>query len=832
MRRRANVDSSKGHAAKYRPGLDPLERETQISDIRPLDADEQKRMFEMVELMLERGGLGSEEKKALRIWKTNLLAENLEGHVRGEFLRDFWAWLLGRGKEDDHKKCWWYRQSLADDPQVAAYIDIFIKKMHVFKVKLELLSRRRPLGINQCYLFFKYIVRGEPGGENSKFLKDWDIFVDEFDVARREFGQDHVDKNSFPHPHETAPYNEGDGAAAAVNPRRDIAQKRENDDNLTEKLVDGFKGGPKPGGGGAGVSSSSSDSDDDDDMDTSSVDATVVDQHVDAMNRQTAAIEQLTNALLSPEKRMQYGQQGAAVGHEEVARLQGQIQDLTRRLEDKQMAKQPADDERRLLDQADAQRKAAEAQMAQFGAMLEQIRADHERQHRERQAQFGDLVHRLEGAVKSQESGPLAEADQGAEFRRNFAEFLVRFQDYVNRSDARMMEIESNMRDGAGDEGPQLLELGEIGESLNRIAGLLQSRPDIDYNQLRLANEANGRAIAAEMLLEWRKQNGNLETAIGRIEQMHREEMQKGTLLIGSMKDWMDKMQVALRNNDVTLALTENQNAVRELVRQLPAANAALLNDWVNSTQQNFGALAQMHASLNRIEGDMRQQMEARIAEYQHERLQAAQVIATQAATIAQLQEQETQRAQELRRIAENAGGMRQEAAARIGQMEVRAAQAVQAARAENEKAAQARQQAELATAALAEVRRRAEAETNMLRAAQARQERDFANVTASLVKRLDKAERLAARIEAGQGQKRRLEGEAEPVQAEVVTEETAELLQQVRQLEQEPAVQALIAALSEEEKGNYERADNSPRALRHKLSVIRNVVESRKKQK
>ncbi len=187
---------------KFTVGLDPLEEETKLTSIQPLSTDSQKRMLKIVSDAIASGKLDAATNKALRMWRANLKANRLKGWVNSEFQRDFWAWLLGRGREDDQNKCFWYRQSLADDPEVRAYIDSFIVKRMEYMTKLELLRRRRPIGINQTYLFFKYIVRGEENA--NEFLSDWKIFQEEFDVAVKK--QYWMDNEQYVHPHEMAPW--------------------------------------------------------------------------------------------------------------------------------------------------------------------------------------------------------------------------------------------------------------------------------------------------------------------------------------------------------------------------------------------------------------------------------------------------------------------------------------------------------------------------------------------------------------------------------------------------------------------------------------------------
>lgn len=198
MRRRVD---GKG---KFGVPNDPLENEFKLDEIQPLDEDGRRRMLQICDEMVQAGTLSPQETKALLVWKTNLVAEQIPGTVKHEFHRDFYRWLLGRGRAQDHNKTPWGRDSLADDPEVCAYLDQFVIKAHDFTVKLKLLEMRRPIGIYQCYLYYKYIIRGVAGTQ-ANFLQDWDILVNEFNVAR---APPHNQEHRWPAhgPHETAPY--------------------------------------------------------------------------------------------------------------------------------------------------------------------------------------------------------------------------------------------------------------------------------------------------------------------------------------------------------------------------------------------------------------------------------------------------------------------------------------------------------------------------------------------------------------------------------------------------------------------------------------------------
>lgn len=196
---------------KYMPGLDPLEKEATITDIQPLGKYEADRMMKYVNRLLKKGGLTADERKAFNFWKANLVVENAKGIIHQEFMRDFWAFLLGRGKESDHIRCPWYRQSLTNDPEVSAYVDSFIVKRHEFQMKLALLRMRHPVGINQHYLYYKYVVR-QTEADADNFLDDWKLLLQEFGEARKN-GQAERNMDEIKGPydgqeniHEMAPY--------------------------------------------------------------------------------------------------------------------------------------------------------------------------------------------------------------------------------------------------------------------------------------------------------------------------------------------------------------------------------------------------------------------------------------------------------------------------------------------------------------------------------------------------------------------------------------------------------------------------------------------------
>lgn len=230
---------------KFKVGSDPLEVEHTLKEMIPHASDQHEDMLNMVDFMLKdrQYSFSTAERNALEIWKANLTASKIEPLVKRQFVVDFWSWLLGRGRPEDHAKTPWGRQTMTGDNEVATYVEMFVKKQHEFKVKLKLLGARAPVGIKQSFLYFKYIVRGE---SLNGFLKDWDVFCSEFDEARsvamgpkRQYYEDSGARGI-----EMAPYGDV---------RREFSEKRYSDEHHQRPDLPHYQGGPPPPPPGSGV---------------------------------------------------------------------------------------------------------------------------------------------------------------------------------------------------------------------------------------------------------------------------------------------------------------------------------------------------------------------------------------------------------------------------------------------------------------------------------------------------------------------------------------------------------------------------------------------------
>lgn len=83
---------------------------------------------------------------------------------------------MGRGREVDHQKTDWYRTPIKED-SVRTYLESFVDARHEFLAALAKLKALGPKNLDECYLYYKYLVRGNLQDMGMKsFLSDWDKF--------------------------------------------------------------------------------------------------------------------------------------------------------------------------------------------------------------------------------------------------------------------------------------------------------------------------------------------------------------------------------------------------------------------------------------------------------------------------------------------------------------------------------------------------------------------------------------------------------------------------------------------------------------------------------
>lgn len=90
----------------------------------------------------------------------NMGAQGAEITATNEFKRDFIAWMMGKGKEEHHRKTPWYRNDwmMRTLPDVQNMIDGFVDVIYETEAALTKLILRPPRNLRDCEAYFKYVV--------------------------------------------------------------------------------------------------------------------------------------------------------------------------------------------------------------------------------------------------------------------------------------------------------------------------------------------------------------------------------------------------------------------------------------------------------------------------------------------------------------------------------------------------------------------------------------------------------------------------------------------------------------------------------------------------
>ena len=177
---------------KFAVGKNPLELESELDVIQPQNAQQQKRMVEVMEALYKDAKNDPAKRVALEMWRMQLQSADAESLVKTDFQKRFYFWLLGRGTKEDTDKTFWGRGNMAaHNPEVAAYIDQFLESRANYAMQLALLANRAPTSLLGAYLYFKYIVNGNlkqtTKGDKTWWHLDQSDYLEDFDLFRKYF---------------------------------------------------------------------------------------------------------------------------------------------------------------------------------------------------------------------------------------------------------------------------------------------------------------------------------------------------------------------------------------------------------------------------------------------------------------------------------------------------------------------------------------------------------------------------------------------------------------------------------------------------------------------
>ena len=162
---------------KFKKPQSEFDTEKMLKSIQPRDTVKRKQIKEYLKTKVDE--FNEQGKKSLAAaynkWIAQFDVESLETHINSEFTVDFQKWLIGVGNDKDHQRTPWGRQRV-NDKECNAYLSVFLDARFEFTNKLqEMIYKAKQLGgldgIEEYYMFFKYIVRG--GWDDQTLFADW-----------------------------------------------------------------------------------------------------------------------------------------------------------------------------------------------------------------------------------------------------------------------------------------------------------------------------------------------------------------------------------------------------------------------------------------------------------------------------------------------------------------------------------------------------------------------------------------------------------------------------------------------------------------------------------
>ena len=249
--RKAAQETLKSGFQKFKPGKDPIELEGALTVIQPQTKIQAQAVKTLLERMRGTAMANGDDAalSAIEMWQTNYEMDAANDDIKLAFMRDWWYWLLGRGSDADTERTPWGRANVAAlNDEVAAYVETFIAKRLEWALKLVALRERVPRTLNEYYLFYKYIVRGniarkkdDKGVEyfdfnDEDFLQDWELMYRQFESVEQAEGP-HVADSLTDRPQGVPAFDGHEPYAAA--PAPDFLDKLY--DNFDKTLTERFE---------------------------------------------------------------------------------------------------------------------------------------------------------------------------------------------------------------------------------------------------------------------------------------------------------------------------------------------------------------------------------------------------------------------------------------------------------------------------------------------------------------------------------------------------------------------------------------------------------------
>lgn len=123
-----------------------------------------------------KSGLRKEDKEAqiagINTWQAMNEADDTEAAADEGYKRDFLAWLMGKGKEEDHRRTPWYRDDwmLRHLDDVRNWVETFVDVIYETELAMIKLALNGPTNLQEAEIYYKYLVNLDWMRRDDKFF--------------------------------------------------------------------------------------------------------------------------------------------------------------------------------------------------------------------------------------------------------------------------------------------------------------------------------------------------------------------------------------------------------------------------------------------------------------------------------------------------------------------------------------------------------------------------------------------------------------------------------------------------------------------------------------
>lgn len=148
---------------KFHVGRHPLLIEDQMKEMRPLPMTERAAVDSVVRALTTEASNPLDNRlseKEISKWRQRKLLDGLPDNVQHWFSMEFTRWLRGVSQFNHPQFTWWGNHNMFYVPEVVEYLKEMVRMRLDYQQRLLMMTVAMPKTLNDCWLYFKYIVAG------------------------------------------------------------------------------------------------------------------------------------------------------------------------------------------------------------------------------------------------------------------------------------------------------------------------------------------------------------------------------------------------------------------------------------------------------------------------------------------------------------------------------------------------------------------------------------------------------------------------------------------------------------------------------------------------